>query len=423
MHGEILAIGTELLAPGRVETNAADLTGALADLGIPVVFRGVIGDDEEGIASAVRHALERAELVILTGGLGPTLDDRTRDGVARALGRELRRDAEVAEWLHERFRRRGIEMPEVNLRQAMVPEGAEVLSNRRGSAPGLWIPAGVRGETGNEERRERFVVLLPGPPREMRPMFEEHVRPRLASYAGSHRYRTRKLWVAGLPESTVEQAVVGLYRNVANPETTILAGPGQVEIRLTAKAPSVEEADALIESLAAPMRERLGDALFTESEENLEELVGKLLRANGFSLSLAESITGGLIAHRITEVPGASEYFERGYVTYSNESKTELLGVPEELFAAVGAVSEKVALAMARGARDRAGTDFAVAVTGIAGPAGGGLEKPVGLVFIGLSSPRGDRAERFLLPGQRSYVKQWTAQIALDLLRRELLGL
>jgi nicotinamide-nucleotide amidase len=305
-------------------------------------------------------------------------------------------------------------MPEVNRRQALVPEGASVLPNRRGTAPGLWIEA-RRGDA------RKVVVLLPGPPRELEPMFEEHVLPRLGEFTGEVFYRTRKLWVAGLPESVVEQRILSTYRAYENPVTTILASAGQVEIRLTASGPSPEAADALNEELASKLRSILSDHVFSEREESLEEVVGALLVGAGMKIAVAESLTGGLIAHRITQVSGASRYFDTGFVTYSNESKTALLGVPPELFGRVGAVSEEVALAMAKGALERGPADIAIGVTGIAGPTGGSEAKPVGLVYIGIATREGARAEKRQFPGDRRHVKRWTAQTALDLVRLELL--
>jgi len=413
MQAEILAVGEELLAPGRVETNSLYLTEKLAAVGVPVGFRGIVGDEEGRIAAAIRHALERSELVLVSGGLGPTADDRTRDAACQALGISMRLDEEILEGLRKRFAKRGIEMPEVNRRQAMVPEGATVLENRRGTAPGLFI----------ETLQGRILVLLPGPPRELEPMFDEQVRPRLRGVAGDVFYRIRKLWVAGLPESSVEQKIVSTYQAYENPLTTILAAPGQVEIRLTARERSAAAADALNEELAAKLRAILGEHVFSEWEESLEAVVGSLLHDAGMRIAVAESITGGLIAHRITQVSGASRYFDTGFVTYSNESKTALLGVAPDLFRRVGAVSEEVALAMARGALERASADIAVSVTGIAGPTGGSDEKPVGLVYIGLATRASARAERRQFPGERRQVKRWTAQTALDLVRLELLRL
>jgi nicotinamide-nucleotide amidase len=413
MQAEILAVGEELLAPGRVETNSLFLTGKLAEIGVPVRFRGIVGDEERGIAAAIRHALHRSTLVLVSGGLGPTADDRTREAACLALGIEMRLDEGILDGLRKRFTKRGIEMPEVNRRQAMVPEGATVLENQRGTAPGLFI----------ETARGRILVLLPGPPRELEPMFEEQVLPRLKPVAGQVLYRTRKLWVAGLPESAVEQKIVSTYQAYENPLTTILAAPGQVEIRLTASERSAASADSLNEELAAKLRAILGEHLFSEREESLEAVVGSLLLGAEMRITVAESITGGLIAHRITQVPGASRYFDTGFVTYSNESKTALLGVAPDLFQRVGAVSEEVVLAMATGALERASADIAVSITGIAGPTGGSDEKPVGLVYIGLATRASARAERWQFPGERRQVKRWTAQTALDLVRRELLRL
>jgi len=413
MQAEILAVGEELLAPGRVETNSLYLTEKLAAIGVPVGFRGIVGDEESRIAAAIQNALERSDLVLVSGGLGPTADDRTRDAACRALGIEMHLDEGILEGLRKRFAMRGIEMPDVNRRQAMVPEGAWVLENRRGTASGLVI----------ETSEQRTLVLLPGPPRELEPMFEEQVMPRLKGKAGEVFYRTRKLWVAGLPESAVEQKIVSTYAAFENPLTTVLAAPGQVEIRLTAKGQSAVAADDLNEELAAKLRAILGEHIFSEREESLEAVVGALLLDTGMRISVAESLTGGLIAHRITQVSGSSRYFDTGFVTYSNESKTALLGVAPDLFRRVGAVSEEVAVAMATGALERASADITVSVTGIAGPTGGSEEKPVGLVYIGLATKTSARAERRQFPGERRQVKRWTAQTALDLVRLELLRL
>lgn len=412
MKAETLAVGEELLVPGRVETNSGYLTEKLAGLGIPVVFRGVVGDDEKIIASAIRHALVRADLVLVSGGLGPTADDRTRDAACRALGREMTLDPVILDGLEKRFASRGMAMPEVNRRQAMVPRGADVLPNRLGTAPGLLFDLG----------EGRALVLLPGPPRELQPMFEETVLPRLQSRVGDVVYRTKKLWIAGLPESSVEQRIVSTYSAWENPLTTILGSAGQVEVRLTARAGSIEEADAKNEALAAKLRALLGEHLYSENEESLEEVVGNLLLEKRWRISVAESITGGLIAGSICRVPGASRYFDVGFVTYSNESKTELLSVSPDLLRTVGAVSPEVAEAMAVGARERARSDLAVAVTGIAGPTGASPEKPVGLVYVGVSTKDRVRAERFIFPGERRYVQQWTSRTALNLARLELLG-
>lgn len=412
MKAEILTVGSELLSPGRIDSNAVYLTERLAEVGIPVVFRATVGDEAEMIRTAVLQALERADLVLITGGLGPTSDDLTRDGVSRALGVSLHLDQEILDRIRRRFARRGVAMPSVNRRQAMVPEGAEVLPNPRGTAPGLLLRAGG----------DKRVVLLPGPPRELHGVFEAEVLPRLSQREGTLLYRSRRLLIAGLPESSVEERVGNIYRRFTNPRSTILAGAGQVEIQLVAHGSRADEAEIALESLASALREALGLHLFSESGTPLEEVVGHLLVESGQRLSVAESCTGGLLAHRITEVAGSSRYFERGFVTYSNESKTELLGVPEGALRAHGAVSEPVARLMALGARERARVDLAVAVTGIAGPGGGTPEKPVGLVFIAYADARGAIVRRFHLPGDRSSFKWWASQLALDTVRLSLLG-
>ena len=411
MKAAILAVGDELLAPGRAETNSVFLTDELAKLGIPVVFRAVVSDDASAIEAFLRRALLGADVVFLTGGLGPTADDVTRDAAARALSREMELDADWLERIQKRFDRRGIVMPGVNRKQAMVPIGADLLPNRRGTAPGLWMRVDD----------DKAVVLLPGPPAELRPMFEAEVEPRLSQQAGDVVYDVRKLWVTGLAESAVEQRVCETYLRYKNPATTILASAGQVELRLTATGTNAGEAVAVNDVLVAELRALLGDHLFSECEEELEEVVGQLLVSQKKRIAVAESLTGGLIASRLTDIPGASAYFDEAFVTYSNEAKTSVLEVPALLFESVGAVSEEVARAMAVGARARTGADLTVAATGIAGPSGASETKPVGLVYIGLASSHGLRVEKYQFPGTRRQVKRWTSQAALNLVRLELL--
>jgi nicotinamide-nucleotide amidase len=412
VRAEILAVGSELLAPARSETNALHLTERLLELGIEVVARATVADDLALLTSAFRGALGRADLVIATGGLGPTADDLTREAAAAALGAGLRRDAQLVESLKARFARYGRTMAPVNEKQADVIEGGRVLPNARGTAPGQLV-----------ERDGRLLVLLPGPPREMEPMFAEHVLPHLRARAGGRVLRTRVLKIAGLGESDVEQAVAPVYGAFANPRTTILGGAGQTELHLTAHGRSEAEALDRLEQLAGRLRERLPGRIFSEDGRELEEVVLGLLRERRLRLALAESCTGGLIAARLTGVPGASPVLERGYVTYSNRSKCELLGVPPELIEAKGAVSEEVARALAQGARRASGADVAVAVTGIAGPEGGTPDKPVGLVYHALTGAAGERVRRAHFPGDRERVRQQAAQLALELVRRGLLGL
>ncbi len=416
MNAAIIIIGSELLTPGSNDTHSEYLTEKLLSIGIAVVSRSTVGDARDLIADTAGQALVQADLVIATGGLGPTSDDVTREGFADAMGLDLVIDEQVMTGIRKRFQRRGLEMPDVNRRQAMVLRGAEVIPNRAGTAPGLWV------DWSGLENKLTKVVLLPGPPRELRPLFENQVMPRLLASGGGAFYRTERILTAGLSESSVEEKIGFIYTDVTNPRTTILSSGGQVEVRLTARGGSTEEAVELIEKLKTRICEALGHHVFSEHGETLEAIVGGLLRRERRTISVAESCTGGLITHRLTETAGSSDYFERGFVTYSNESKIEMLGVSKKLLGEQGAVSEAVALAMARGARERSGTDVGLAVTGIAGPRGGTSEKPVGLVFVALSADQGEQVHRYLLPGSRSQIKAWTAQLALNLVRLWLLS-
>jgi len=412
MNAEILAIGSELLTPGRSETNAVYLTARLLECGIAVGARVTVADDAALVASAFRAALSRAELVIATGGLGPTEDDLTREAAAAALGRGLRRDEAILAALRERFARYGRAMAPVNEKQADVIEGAVVLANPRGTAPGQSV-----------EAHGRWLVLLPGPPSEMQPIFEAQVLPLLMARRAGIVLRTRVLRIAAMSESDVEQAVAPVYKTFSNPRTTILGSPGQVELHLTAEGASPDAAEERIEALAGAIRERLVGRVYSEDGRELPEVVAALLRERGLRLALAESCTGGLLAARISAVPGASHFLERGFVTYSNEAKRELLGVDAETLAREGAVSEPVARAMAEGARASARADIGVGITGIAGPDGGTPEKPVGLVFIAVDGAAGSRVRRAHFPGDRERVRYQATQAALEMLRRGLLGL
>ena len=413
MKAAIVTIGSELLVPGKADTNTSWLIGELAAAGVEVTFLATVGDDREGIVESFRLALCSADLVLSTGGLGPTSDDLTREAVANLLGLEMVLHEPTLEKIRRRFAARGFAMPEVNRKQAMVPVGAEIIENEVGTAPGIRIS--------NVESSDRQMVLLPGPPSELHRMFDKSVFPELVLQTGRTVYRTRKLWIVGLPESSVEQLVSDIYTSYENPVTTILASSGQVELRLTAKGVSVDEAHACNEDLAARIRSILGEHIFSESEEELEEVISHLLIKRGFSLGVAESVTGGLIAHRITNVAGSSHYFDLGLVTYSNEAKTQLLGVDPLLFKGVGAVSEEVALAMATGIRHRSGSDLGLATTGIAGPGGDSVTKPVGLVYTAVSGPQIEEVERFQFSGKRSSIKRWASQAALNKLRLILL--
>jgi competence/damage-inducible protein CinA-like protein len=412
VRAEILAVGSELLTPLRSDTNALYLTARLLEIGVSVGARVTVADDADLLTSAFRDALGRADVVIATGGLGPTEDDLTREAAAAALGRSLSRDAGIVEALEARFARFGRVMPPVNLKQADVIDGATVLANDRGTAPGQWVEANAR-----------CLALLPGPPSEMKPMFEEQVAPRIRARTGGAVLRTRVLRIASMSEGDVEQAVAPLYTTFTNPRTTILSAPGQVELHLTAEGTSPAAAEERIEALASGMRERLAGRIYSEDGRELHQVVASLLRERGLTLSVAESCTGGLLAARLTEVPGSSTFFERGFVTYGNRAKTELLGVDASLIDSLGAVSEEVARAMAAGARRSAGADIGIGITGIAGPDGGSAEKPVGLVYIALDGSAGTRVRRTQFIGERDRVRYQASQAALEMVRRGLLGL
>jgi nicotinamide-nucleotide amidase len=412
LRAEILAVGSELLTPARSDTNALYLTGQLRQAGVDVIARITVADDAAALTSAFRAALERADLVIATGGLGPTEDDLTREAAAAALGVGLRRDDGYLEALRQRFARFNRVMAPVNAKQADVIEGGTLLLNPRGSAPGQRV-----------EKDGRVLILLPGPPKEMQPMFEEQVLPWLRERVGGQVLRTRILRLAAMGESDVEQVVAPLYTTFTNPRTTILGGYGQVELHLTAEAETEAAADVLIERLAAGIRDLLPGRVYSEDGRELPEVVAALLTSRKLTLAIAESCTGGLVAARLTEVPGASAFLDRAYVTYSNRAKVELLGVAPELLERVGAVSEEVSRAMAEGARARAGADIGLALTGVAGPSGGSPEKPVGLVYTALAGAAGDRVRRALFPGDRERIRAQAAQAALEMLRRGLLDL
>lgn len=407
---EIIAVGSELLTPFRTDTNSLWLTDRLNTVGVEVKLKTIVGDDDARLEETIRDALKRSGVVVLTGGLGPTEDDITRKIAARALGRRLSLDERVLEDIRAKFLRWGRKMPEINARQAMVMEGAEVIPNPNGSAPGMYL-----------EHDSRVIVLLPGPPREMKPMFDAHVMPKLSERAGGVRVARRVLRVAGLGESAVDERIAPVYTQYKNPQTTILFTNTDIEIHLTAQGKTEQEAELLLDGLSGQIEERLGDAVFAFRGETMEQVVGLRLAVNGFTVAVAESCTGGLVAHRLTEVPGSSSYFMEGVVTYSNEAKTRLLGVPEELIERHGAVSAEVAEAMAEGVKRRAGVDFGLAVTGVAGPGGGTQEKPVGLVYVSLSDDAHTEHRRLMLPGDRHLIRHRASQSALDLLRRRLI--
>jgi len=410
LTAEIIAIGSELLAPDRTDTNSLWLTEQLNRMGIEVKLKTIVGDDDARLEETIKDATRRSKVVITTGGLGPTEDDITRKITARALGKRLLLDEEVLEGIRKRFQAFGVAMPERNSRQAMVIEDAVVLPNPNGTAPGMFI-----------DHNGTAIVLLPGPPRENRPMFENHVASRLSGRAGVLRVVRRMLRVAGLGESAVDEKIAPIYTQYDNPQTTILFNQSEIEIHLTARGRTESEAEALLDRLSAQIEERLGNAVFSFAGETMEQVVGLKLVVGGYTVAVAESCTGGLVAQRLTEVPGSSKYFIEGVVAYANEAKTRELGVEPMLLLEHGAVSAPVAEAMAEGIRRKAQTDFGLSVTGIAGPGGGSEEKPVGLVYIALAAEAGTEHRKLTLPGDRQLIRWRASQAALDLLRRRLI--
>jgi nicotinamide-nucleotide amidase len=412
VRAELLAIGSELLGPLRADTNSIWLTNRLLEAGIDVVARSTVADDAELVEAAFRLALSRADVVIATGGLGPTADDITREAAAGALDRRLTRDQGILDALRARFARFGRTMAPTNEQQADVIEGARLLPNPRGTAPGQRV-----------DHEGRLLVLLPGPPGEMKPLFDEQVLPDLRERAGGRLIRRRVLRIAAMGESDVDQVAAPLYRQFTNPRTTILGGAGEVELHLVGEGTSEVEAEERIEVLARGLRERLPGRIYSEDGRELPEVVAGLLRERNLTLALAESCTGGLLSARLTDVPGASHFLERSIVTYSNRAKHEELGVHPELLERAGAVSAEVAAAMAAGVRRVARTAIGAAITGIAGPEGGTPQKPVGLVYVALDGAAGTRVRRGHHPGSRNRVRHQATQVALEMLRRGLLGL
>lgn len=410
LSAEIIAIGSELLTPEKSDTNSVWLTERLNEIGIEVKMKTIVGDDAARLEKCISDAVSRSEIVLMTGGLGPTADDITRECAAKALGRELVYHDEIEQHLRERFRSWGREMPEINKRQAFVIDGAEILPNPNGSACGMLIV-----ENG------KYLAVLPGPPKENQPMFLNHVLPHLDKLTGDVYVRQRVVKVSGKGESAVDEIAAPIYTKYENITTSILFNKSEVEIHLAARAASAEEAENIAAEAAGEIAAALGPSVFSTDGESMEAVVGRMLAKFGETVSTAESCTGGLIAERLTDIPGSSAYFMAGVVTYSNEAKIRDLGVPAEIIERQGAVSAECAEAMASGMRERARTTYAISVTGIAGPDGGSEEKPVGTVFIGIADAHGVRTKRLQIPGDRYLVRWRTSQAALDILRRRIL--
>lgn len=414
MDAEIIAVGSEMLTPYRMDTNSLYLTEQLNLLGIEVIFKSIVGDNLPRIVAAAQHALFRSDILIFVGGLGPTEDDLTREAVAEALGAKLQRDPEIVRLLEERFASRGWKMTPNNAKQADIIEGATVLPNANGTAPGQWL-------SGQFDGGEHTIVLLPGPPHEMRALFENEVRERLRAKIPPAFLATRTLRVAMLGESLVDSRVSPIYKRFPDVETTILAGAGEIELHFKNRATTQEAAQRRVDEVAGRVEDELEDAVYSRNGESLEQIVGYWLQMRNATLAVAESCTGGLLAERVTSISGSSRYFLGGAVVYSNQLKTELAGVPAEMIERHGAVSREVAAALAEGIRYRCESTLGVGITGVAGPSGGSAEKPVGLVFHAVASDTGTEVVQHNFPGDRKRIRRFASTMALDMIRKKLM--
>lgn len=407
---EIIAIGSELLTPERLDTNSLVVTGQLNALGVEVVSKQVIGDDRERLTEAVRVAVKRSDIVILIGGLGPTEDDITRDAAAAALGRKLVLSLEQESVLISRFRQINRKMAPNNLRQAYLLEGAQALPNPHGTAPGQFTST-ERGA----------LALLPGPPRELKPMVANELVPRLRPVIPRQAIKVRTFRITGIGESDLDALIAPVYTKYSNPATTVLSTPGDLTVILRAIAESEEKADWLLREAGNPIAQLVGDRVYSEkADEGLEQVVGRMLRKRRAKVAVAESCTGGMIAARLTEHAGSSDFFAAGYVTYNDQQKQQVLGVPKQMLDRYTAVSEPVAAAMAEKARQISGATYAISATGYAGPGGGTEYDPVGTVYLGIAGPEGTRVVRTRHGAERDRVRALATQGALDLLRKTL---
>ena len=403
-----------MLTPYRMDTNSLWLTEQLNLLGVDVIFKSIVGDDLRRLVATAQHALFRSDIVIFIGGLGPTQDDLTREAVAEALGVGLKRDPELLARLEQRFAERGWKMAPNNAQQADVVEGATVLPNPNGTAPGQWL-------SGNFEGREHIIILLPGPPHELKGLFESEVRERLHAKVPPAHLFTRTLKVAMLGESAVDARVAPIYKRYKDVETTILAGAGEIELHFKTRATTPDAAQARADEVAGLVEDELEDAVYSRNGESLEQIVGYWLQMRNATVAVAESCTGGLLAERITSVGGSSRYFLGGAVVYSNQLKTEFAGVPADMILRHGAVSREVAAALAEGIRYRCESTLGVGITGVAGPAGGTADKPVGLVFHAVASDSGTEIVQRNFPGDRKRIRRFASTMALDMVRRKLM--
>jgi nicotinamide-nucleotide amidase len=414
VNAEIIAIGSELLTPFRQDTNSLYLTEKLNDLGVEVVFKTIVGDSRTNLTQAATLAVSRADIVILMGGLGPTEDDLTRESVADALGLELRRDPEIVAALERRFAERGWKMAANNNKQGDVIAGATVLPNANGTAPGQWI-------SGKFEGKEKIVILLPGPPHELKALFDEQCMSRLQAKLPPQFIASRVLRIALMGESQCDARVAPIYKRYADVDTTILAAAGEIQLHLKTRAASLAQAQERVDALVQEIEDELDDFVVSDNGDSLEQIVSYYLQMRNVTLAVAESCTGGLLAERLTSVSGSSRYFLGGAVVYSNELKTAFADVPAELIQQHGAVSREVAVALAEGIRKRCGASLGAGVTGVAGPTGGSPEKPVGLVFHALASGSGTEVIERKFPGDRKRIRWFASTQALDMIRRKLM--
>ena len=414
MKAEIVAVGSELLTPARQDTNSLYLTEKLNQLGVDVIFKTIVGDNRGHLTACAEIALSRADVIIFMGGLGPTEDDVTREAVADMLGLDLQRDPEILAEIERRFASRKMKMAPNNAKQADVITGATVLPNPIGTAPGQWI-------AGKYDDLEKIILLLPGPPHELKRMFEEQCIERLRAKLPPSFIATRVLKIAMMGESACDARVAPIYKRYPDVETTILAGAGEIQLQFKTQGNSVEKAEQRVEEVAERVEAELGDFVFSSNGESLEQIVGYYLQMRGATLAVAESCTGGLLAERITSVSGSSRYFVGSAVVYSNELKTDFAAVPAALIQKHGAVSKEVAIALAEGIRKRCHATLGAGVTGVAGPTGGSAEKPVGLVFHALASETGTDVVERTFPGDRKRIRWFASQQALDMVRRKLI--
>ena len=414
VNAEIIAIGSELLTPFRQDTNSLYLTEKLNQLGVEVIFKTVVGDDRRRLTDAACRALSRADIVIFMGGLGPTEDDLTREAVADALQLELRRDPEVLAKLEQRFAARKVKMAANNAKQADLLAGAVLLPNANGTAPGQWI-------SGKYDGHEKIVLLLPGPPHELKALFDQQCMERLRGKLPPQFIAKRELKIAMMGESQADARIAPIYQRYADVQTTILAGAGEIQVHLKCRAAELEAAQKQVDQLVEEIEEELGDAVFSDNGDSMEQIVGYYLQMRNATVAVAESCTGGLLAERLTSISGSSRYFAGGAVVYSNQLKSAFADVPEQLIAKHGAVSREVAVALAEGIRKRCGTTFGVGITGVAGPTGGTPEKPVGLVFHALASETGTEVTERNFFGDRKRIRWFASQQALDMIRRKLM--